>query len=178
MVTILLAFIGTNVDGFLCLGAAFAVDPPHNRVRAILVAACGFAVLLAVAFAVSLVIGRLGFGARWFGLVPAAIGVWRLVRLLAGSKSDGDWLSSGASVFSIVLATGADNVAVYAPMFALQSSGVALTTAAAFLVAWLAGCAALAYATPNLSRIHALKVYLEPALAVLFIAIGVNLALS
>jgi cadmium resistance protein CadD (predicted permease) len=174
---LILAFLGTNVDGFLCVAAAFAVDPPHSRARAILAAAAGFVVLLLVAIAASLVIDRLRAGAGWFGLVPATIGAVRLVRFLRSRNAppDEDWLSSGASIFSIVLATGADNVAVYAPLFALRSPAAAASIAAAYLALWTIGCIALAYIAPDLTRVTSLKRYLEPVLAVFFIGIGIAL---
>jgi cadmium resistance protein CadD (predicted permease) len=179
VIALVLAFIGTNVDGLLCLAAAFAVDPPRGRVRAVLVAAFAFAALLFISFAVSLVIGRVGFSLAWFGLLPAGIGVVRLARLIFRDRRPGqeDWLSSGPSIFSIVLATGADNVAVYAPLFALRPLGNASAVAGAYLFCWIAGCTAVTYAAPSLPRIHALKRYLEPAFAILFIAIGVEIAL-
>ncbi len=151
---------------------------PRNRSRAILVAACGFAVLLCTSYVASLIIGRVGFSIAWFGLLPAGIGVGRLLRLILRERiGREDWLSSGPSIFSIVLATGADNVAVYAPLFALRSLGSAWAVAAAYLFCWVAGCTAVAFATPSLPRIHALKRYLEPAFAILFIAIGIEIAL-
>ncbi len=178
MFALILAFIGTNVDGFLCLAAAFAVDPPRRRAGAVLVAASGFAVLLCTSYAASLLIDRVGFDIAWFGLLPAGIGVARLFRLILRDRIDReDWLSSGPSIFSIVLATGADNVAVYAPLFALRSLGSIWAVAAAYLFCWVAGCSAVAFATPSLPRVHALKRYLEPAFAILFIAIGIEIAL-
>jgi cadmium resistance protein CadD (predicted permease) len=117
--------------------------------------------------------------AAWFGVVPAAIGVVRLLRVLrGGAAGNEDPLSSAPSVFAIVLATGADNVAVYAPLLATRSLPEAAGVAAAFLALWVLGCAAVAYATPNLPRIHALKRYLDPALAIFFIAIGIAIALQ
>ncbi len=179
MFALILAFAGTNVDGFLCLAAAFAVDPPRRRIRAILIAAGGFAVLLLLSFVASLVIGRVGLRIAWFGLLPAGIGVVRLIRLAFTSRGPGevDWLSSGPSIFSIVLATGADNVAVYAPLFALLPLGRTLGVAGAYLLCWIVGCTVVSYATPSLPRIHALKRYLEPAFAILFIVIGIEIAL-
>ena len=175
MTGLIVAFLGTNVDGFLCLAAAFAVDPPASRVRALAAATAAFALLLLTAYAVSLAIGRLPVGAvAWFGLVPIGIGVVRLVHGIRVVKRPAtqEQLSSESSVFSIVLATGADNVAVYAPIFALQSVANGLSIAAAYLLLWIAGCFALAFITPDFPKVHALKRFLEPALAVFFIAIG------
>jgi cadmium resistance protein CadD (predicted permease) len=172
---LIVAFLGTNVDGFLCLAAAFAVDPPVSRVRAIAAAAFGFVLLLLFAFAISLAIGRLpAGGAAWFGLVPIGIGIVRLVHGIRAAKNAAaqEQLSSEGSIFSIVLATGADNVAVYAPIFALQSIPNAVLISAAYLLLWIAGCTALAFVTPDIPKIHALKRFLEPALAIFFIAIG------
>jgi cadmium resistance protein CadD (predicted permease) len=176
----ILAFAATNVDGFLCFAAALAVDPPRSRTRAVLAASGAFALLLCFAFAASLAIGRTGFSVAWFGILPAGIGVARLLRLAFGREggSPDGRLSSAPSIASIVLATGADNVAVYAPLFALRSPGLVAALAGSYLLAWMAACAALAYAAPDLSRLHALKRYLEPVFAVLFIAIGVGIGVS
>ncbi|HTA38595.1 MAG TPA: cadmium resistance transporter [Candidatus Acidoferrales bacterium] len=174
MTGLFVAFFGTNVDGFLCLAAAFAVDPPVSRIRAVSAAAFAFVLLLLASFAISLAIGRLpAGGVSWFGLVPIGIGIVRFihgVRAAAGAATED--LSGGASVFSIVLATGADNVAVYAPLFALQSGANAVWLSAAYLAMWIAGCSALAWITPDIPKVHALKRYLEPALAIVFIALG------
>jgi cadmium resistance protein CadD (predicted permease) len=172
---LIVAFLGTNVDGFLCLAAAFAVDPPASRVRAVVAAALGFALLLLVAFAISMAIGRLpAGGAAWFGLVPIGIGLVRLVHGIRAAMNPAtqEQLSSEGSVFSIVLATGADNVAVYAPIFALQSVGNAVLISAAYLLLWIAGCSTLLFVTPDISKLRALKRILEPALALYFIAVG------
>jgi cadmium resistance protein CadD (predicted permease) len=172
---LIVAFFGTNVDGFLCLAAAFAVDPPASRVRAILAAAVAFTVLLLVAFAISLAIGRLPAGAAaWFGFVPIVIGIVRLVHAIRAAKHlvSEDQLSSGASIFSIVLATGADNVAVYAPLFALRAPPDAVVVSVAYLLLWVLGCCALLWITPDVPKVHALKRYLEPALAMYFIVVG------
>jgi cadmium resistance protein CadD (predicted permease) len=152
---LIVAFFGTNVDGFLCLAAAFAVDPPAGRVRAIAAAAAGFAVLLLAAFVISLAIGRLPAGAvAWFGLVPIVIGVVRLVHGIRALRSVAkqEELSSGTSIFSIVLATGADNVAVYAPLFALRSLSGAAVISIGYLLMWALGCSALLWITNPRSR--------------------------
>jgi cadmium resistance protein CadD (predicted permease) len=175
MTALILAFLGTNVDGFLCLAAVFAVDPPRSRVAVLVSCALAFLVLLCVALAASLAIGRSGLDAAWFGAVPAAIGIARLWRLAKHGwrAGDGDVLSSGPSIFSIVLATGADNVAVYTPLFATRSIFSAGIVGIVYLSCWVLGCAALVFATPKLPHIHAWKRYIDPALAVLFVAIGV-----
>jgi cadmium resistance protein CadD (predicted permease) len=176
---LIVAFLGTNIDGFLCLAAAFAVDPPPSRFRAVFAAACAFVLLLLVAVAASLAIDRLRMSAAWFGVVPATIGVVRLLRALRGAGAGSgaeDPLSSAPSIFAIVLATGTDNVAVYAPLLATRSLPAAAGVAGVFLALWVSGCAAVAIATPNLPRIHALKRYLDPALAIFFIAIGIVIA--
>ncbi len=175
MTVLALAFLGTNVDGFSCLAAAFALDPPRNRIHAVIAAAAGFVLLLGIAMGASMAMQRFHANVAWFGIVPAGIGVARLVRAVRGAKgkAESDWLSSHASIFAIVLATGADNVAVYAPLFAVRSAVMSLGVSAAFLAVWIAGCAALAYATPALARVKAIEPYLEPVLGVFFIAMGI-----
>ena len=170
----LLAFCLTNIDGFLCLAGACAIDPPRSRVRAVVAAACGFCVLLAVALVASAVLDRFPNGASWFGIVPAAVGVtrlWRLSRAVPGEEAN--WISSGVSIFSIVLATGGDNVAIYAPLFARSSQSLAWS--GIYLLFWTAGCAAIVRTTPDLRRIRTVQRYAEPTIATLFVAIGIYL---
>ena len=93
-------------------------------------------------------------------------------------RSGAGAVSSEGSIFSIVLATGADNVAVYAPIFAIASIANAVLISAAYLLLWIAGCIALLFVTPDISRVHALKRLLEPALAIYFIAVGVAIVLG
>ncbi len=180
MLGLILAFGGTNADGFLCFAAAVAADRPRSPIWTVCVASGAFATLLIVSIAGSLVVARLGLGVAWLGLVPAAIGVARLVRLWRkrGGGPQTHWLSSAPSIFSIVLATGSDNVAVYAPMFALHSFQWSCGVAAAYLLAWATGCSVLAKFTPNLARIAALERYTEPVLAAFFIAIGLGIAVN
>jgi cadmium resistance protein CadD (predicted permease) len=177
MVALIVAFFSTNVDGFACFAAALALNRPRSRARTIGVAAFAFSLLLACSFAAMLAIGRTGISPAWFGLVPAGIGIARLARLTFGARaaSDNDWISAPASIFSIVLATGIDNVAVYAPLFALSPLRSSLLIAAAYLGAWTAGCTILARVAPNASRVHAFKRHLEPAVAILFIAVGAEI---
>jgi cadmium resistance protein CadD (predicted permease) len=175
---LVIAFFGTNLDGFACLAAAFAVDPPQHRKTAVFAAVCAFAVLLCVSLGISLAIGHFKLGVPWFGLLPAAIGLYRLGRVMlhgAADQAEEGSLSNFTSIFAIVLATGTDNVAVYAPLFALRPFASAWLVAAAFLACWTAGCLFLAYATPDLPKVHTLKRYLEPALAVFFMIIGVTI---
>lgn len=180
MTGLIVAFFGTNVDGFLCLAAAFAVDPPASRSRAVAAAAFAFVLLLLAAFVISLAIWRLPAGAAaWFGLVPIGIGIVRLVHGIRALKSAAveEHLSDDASVFSIVLATGADNVAVYAPLIALRSLSDAVVLCIAYLALWVLACFALVRIRADVPRIHALKRYLEPALAIFFIAVGLAIVL-
>jgi cadmium resistance protein CadD (predicted permease) len=177
---LVVAFLGTNLDGFACLAAAFAVDPPQHRKTAVLAAACAFALLLCLSLGISLAIGHFRLSVAWFGLIPAAIGVYRLVRFIrhgAVAETEECSLSNFTSIFAIVLATGTDNVAVYAPLFALRPFASAWLVAAAFLACWSAGCLLLVYATPDLPKVHALKRYLEPALAMFFIVIGLTIVI-
>jgi len=157
-----------------CLSLAFATDPPRSRVRAVAAAAAGFAVLLTVALVAAAALGRFTGTTAWFGLVPAAIGLVRLWRLFVTRRTgDDNWISSGASIFAIVLATGGDNVAVYTPLF-VQTSAAA-TWALVYLLLWSVACAAAVTAVPDLRRIRALQRYAEPAVATAFVAIGLSI---
>ncbi|MBV8149929.1 MAG: hypothetical protein JOY59_00100 [Candidatus Eremiobacteraeota bacterium] len=174
--SLLLAFAVTNVDGLLCMAAAFAVDPPRRRLEAIGAAALGFAVLLCLSLAAAAAIGRVAGAASWFGVVPAGVGIVRLWRIVTARSDGANWISSGASLVALTLATGGDNVAVYTPLFALTP--YALAWSGAFLALWTTACAALTFATPDLRRVHLVQRYADPTVAASFVAFGFYLVIA
>jgi cadmium resistance protein CadD (predicted permease) len=181
MSALLLAFLVTNVDGFLCLGIAFAVDPPRHKALAVASAIGAFAVVLATALAAALLLHLVAPNATaWFGLVPAGIGVYRLARALTRSPRDpsANRLSNAASVFAIVMSTGADNVTVYAPLLAARPVLEVISTNVLYMTLFLIGCAVLVRWTPNVRKLRAAERFVEPLLALFFIGIGVALVAS
>ena len=161
----------------LALGAAFAIDPPRNRAGTVVAAASGFSVLLVIALAAAAALGRFSGVTAWFGLIPVAVGAMRLWRLYVVRRPDDvNWISSGPSILAIVLATGGDNVAVYAPLFA--RSPLSLAWSAVYLLLWTASCAVLVRATPDLRRVRALQRYAEPTVATAFVALGLYIVIG
>jgi cadmium resistance protein CadD (predicted permease) len=135
------AFVATNVDDIVILSVLFARRGEDLRTSDIVGGqALGFALLVAASLAVAAgllalpdeVVGVLG-------LVPIALGVRALLR------RDGDGrpppVAGLLGVASITVAGGADNVAVYAPLFATQGNASFVVTVVVFaagLALWLA----------------------------------------
>ncbi|MGZ3503167.1 MAG: cadmium resistance transporter [Vulcanimicrobiaceae bacterium] len=174
MAAVLLAFFVTNIDGFLCLEAAFVADPPRSRLRAAQTAALAFALLVAIAVVLSLTIHTVApHAVRWLGLIPAGIGAAHLLQLRAGKPvADGIELSTPSSIFAIVLLTGTDNVAVYTPLYASLPARNDLAFALLYVLLFGAVSYAAAWTATRL-HLHRAKPIVEPLLALFFIAIGV-----
>jgi cadmium resistance protein CadD (predicted permease) len=108
-------FVVTNLDGFVLLTLLFAT--PGAQGRTVVVGQyLGLAILVAIS-----AIGAVGLvvvPTRWVGLlgvIPVALGIRALAR-----RDESRAVGSAGSVFSViglVVADGADNVAVYTPVF-------------------------------------------------------------
>lgn len=138
--TAVAAFAATNVDDIIVLSVLFARRDEHFRARHIVVGQyAGFAVLVAASLAASaglLALPEEAVGA--LGLIPIALGVrglWR-ARHIEGDDERDDGADETAmttsGVASITVANGADNIAIYAPLFATVGSGDIATTVIVF----------------------------------------------
>jgi cadmium resistance protein CadD (predicted permease) len=131
----------------------------------------GFAALVAISFAAAAGLVALPDEAvGLMGLVPLALGAHGLLR---ARRDDGDELRDRPpgtlGVAAITVANGADNVAVYAPLFATFGLGDAAVCIAVFAAGVLALCAlgAVVGTRPAVERAGAY------AIPVVFIALGV-----
>lgn len=131
------AFAATNVDDLVLLAVLFAVNPRPREVWA--GQSLGFAVLVAVSAA-----GALGatltpeWVVRGLGLVPLLLGLRLLLR--PGDDDDPVLPATGVlGIAGITITNGADNIAVYVPLFASADVGgmpVVLAVFAAGVVVW------------------------------------------
>ena len=107
-------FVATNLDGFVLLTGLFATPGASGR-RIVVGQYLGFAILVAISAIAA--VGLVVVPTRWVGLlgaIPLALGV----RALTGRDHEprvpriNVW-----GVVGLVIADGADNVAVYTPVF-------------------------------------------------------------
>ena len=137
------AFAATNIDDLLVLSVLFARRDEHFHGRQIVVGQyLGFSVLVGASIAVSA--GLLALPSEaigLLGLIPFGLGVRGLVRArggesarpaagLDGSPERGAMTTVG--VASITVSNGADNIAVYAPLFATIGADGFATTVVVF----------------------------------------------
>jgi cadmium resistance transport/sequestration family protein len=144
------AFAGTNVDDLIVLAVLFTAGRAVGRPRAWQVWAgqyLGVCALIAVS-----VIAALGLTVvpdKWvslLGLVPLALGVRGLLQTVR-SRNEGEpagtpeIAGSALAVAAVTIANGADNLAIYTPMFRTMSTADVVTTVAVFLIMIAIWCA-------------------------------------
>lgn len=130
------AFVATNLDDLVILAALFGSKRLTNA-QIVLGQYFGIAALVAIS-----AVAAVGFAAvptRWvglFGIVPLALGV-RALR--SGDDGRHAVASSAFGVFVVTLADGADNVAVYVPLFRSAGWGtlVCIAVFAVLVAVWL-----------------------------------------
>ena len=110
-------FVSTNLDDILILATFFSFA--HRRVPAIVAGqflGIGSLVLASTALAVAALAIPRGWTA-WFGVLPIAIGIRRLLASDADS-ADAHVAAPGVwSVAMVTMASGGDNLGVYVPVF-------------------------------------------------------------
>jgi cadmium resistance transport/sequestration family protein len=145
--TAAVAFAATNIDDIIVLSVLFARRDKHFRTRHIVIGQyLGFAVLIGASLAASL--GLLALPAKAvgaLGLIPIALGLrglWRARRGNGGGDTaPGRKTLTTTTVASITIANGADNVAIYAPLFATIGTGGITTTVIVFFALIAFWCA-------------------------------------
>jgi cadmium resistance transport/sequestration family protein len=144
------AFAGTNVDDLIVLAVLFTAGRAVGRPRASQVWTgqyLGVCTLIAVS-----VIAALGLTVvpdewvRLLGLVPLALGVRGLLQTIRTRGDDEpaatpEIAGSTLAVAAVTIANGADNIAIYTPLFRTMSTADAVTTVAVFLVMIAVWCA-------------------------------------
>lgn len=179
--TAAVAFAATNVDDIVVLSVLFARRDEHFHARQIVLGQyLGFAVLVGASLAAGaglLALPDEAVGA--LGLIPLGLGLrglWRARRL----DEDGVGVALGRpaamgtlGVVSITIANGADNIAIYAPLFATMGTGGVTTALVVFfaLVGLWCTVALLVGSRPGVIR--AVNRVGHYAIPVVLIALGV-----
>ena len=172
MIVIVMAFLLTNIDGFSCLAAEAAVSSPSRWWRASVEASVAFALLVIACLIASFAVATISAGnVAWLGIVPAAIGLGKVITAFGKQTAT----ARSASIAAIVFATGMDNVAMYVPLFALlgamRASGVGLV----YAVVFAALATAIMFIAPNVAHLARYRRFVDVALGVFFIAVGVEI---
>ena len=171
-------FIGTDVDDLVVLTVLFLTARAAGRPRwPIWVGQyLGIAVLVGVsllaALGLTLVPDRF---VPLLGVVPLGIGLWGLVQAFRGD--DDDEPPAGANgvltVAGITIANGADNIAVYTPVFRTTDTGGVLVLLAVFAVLVAAWCAVASWLGSHRRVIAVVERYGHWLVPLVFITIGV-----
>lgn len=124
-------FAATDIDDLVILTAFFA-DPRLRRGAIVAGQFLGIGALTAVSAVAAL--AALAVPPHWpslLGVIPLAIGLWKLWELIRGEPDDDDEVqrvensrSQVLAVAAVTFANGGDNLSVYIPLFAANPWGV------------------------------------------------------
>lgn len=169
-------FIGTDVDDLIVLTVLFLSARAAHRPAWKIWAGqyLGIAALVTVSLLAAL--GLTLVPDRWvplLGLIPLALGLWGLLGALRGRDDDAPVAASGVlAVAGITIANGADNIAVYTPVFRTMNAVdlvVLLLVFAALVAVW---CAAAAWLGSHRRVIAVVDRYGKWLVPLVFVAVG------
>lgn len=134
------AFASTNIDDAFVLLAFFS-DPKYQTLQVVAGQYIGMAALTGIALAVALATLALSTSyVGYLGLLPILIGIKRLITAIReqrGNVGQPKFEAHGkaiASVATVTVANGGDNIGTYVPLFARQDGASILLISAVFLV--------------------------------------------
>ncbi|WP_300609408.1 cadmium resistance transporter [Trebonia sp.] len=143
-------FAGTNIDDLVVLSVLSAAARATGRPRRWQIWAgqfAGMTVLVAVSLAVGRGLAAVPHGRLWLlALLPLGLGAARLAAAI-GARRRGEQAPVAApgglpGVSGLTIASGGDNLAAYAPVFATISAGAATVTVAVFTAGTALWCLA------------------------------------
>jgi cadmium resistance protein CadD (predicted permease) len=179
-------FAGTNVDDIIVLTVLFLSARATGRPRPWQIWAgqyAGIAVLVLVSALAAL--GLTVLPDRWvplLGLVPIALGVRGLigaVRQGAGGEDEPPVVAGNAlAVAGVTIANGADNIAVYTPLFRALGPAESVVTIVVFAVLVALWCAAASWLGSHRRVIAFVRRWGRWLVPLVFITIGVLIVLG
>ena len=177
-------FAGTNVDDIIVLTVLFLAARAAGRPRPWQIWAgqyAGIAVLVAVSALAAL--GLALIPDQWvglLGLVPVALGVRGLIGAIRGGGDDDSPVAAGNAfaVAGVTIANGADNIAVYTPMFRTLGAGHGVVVVLVFAVLVAVWCAAASWLGSHRRIIDAVRRYGHWLVPLVFITIGLVILLE
>jgi cadmium resistance transport/sequestration family protein len=171
-------FAGTNVDDLLVLTVLFLAARASGRPRPWQVwagqyAGIGVLVLVSVLAALGLTL----VPDRWvglLGLVPIALGVRGLIAAVRRQDDEESPVVAGnlLAVAGVTIANGADNIAVYTPLFRTIGAGATVTTIVVFAVLVAVWCLAASWLGSHRRVIAVVERYGHWLVPIVFIVIG------
>lgn len=142
-------FVATNLDDAFLLVGWFARGRPSGR-QVVVGQYLGIGLLTVVSVLLGAAVVAVASGwVRYLGLLPLAIGLRGLMSIARGgqeSESEAPAAKGILAVTAVTIASGADNVSVYTPVFAAFDAGQVAVTALVFLILtglWCLGARAL-----------------------------------
>jgi len=178
-------FAGTNVDDIIVLTVLFLSARASGRPKPWQIWVgqyAGIGVLVAVS-----ALGALGLALvpdEWVGLlgvVPIALGVRGLIGAIrTGGDGDESPVAAGTAlaVAGVTVANGADNIAVYTPMFRTLGAAGSVVVVLVFAVLTAAWCAAAAWLGSHRRIIDLVRRSGHWLVPLVFIAIGLVILLE
>jgi cadmium resistance transport/sequestration family protein len=172
-------FAGTNVDDLIVLTVLFLSSRAGGRPKAWQIVAgqyVGIGVLVALSAAAAL--GLVLVPDEWvglLGLVPIGLGVRGLVAAIRdGGEQAAPVVATGLiAVAGVTVANGADNIAVYTPLFRTLGLAGSLVTVAVFAVLVGVWCAAAAWLGSHRRVVGIVERFGHWLVPAVFITIGV-----
>ncbi|GAA3340398.1 CadD family cadmium resistance transporter [Amorphoplanes nipponensis] len=178
-------FAGTNVDDLIVLTVLFLAARASGRPapwHIWLGQYAGIAALVAVSALAAL--GLTLVPDEWvglLGLVPIALGVRGLIGAFrSGGDGDDPPVAAGnaLAVAGVTMANGADNIAVYTPMFRTLGAGGSAVAVLVFAVLIAVWCAAASWLGSHRRIIELVRRYGHWLVPLVFIAIGLVILLG
>ena len=176
-------FAGTNVDDLVVLTVLFLAARATGRPKPwqIWTGQCAGVGILVAASAVA-ALGLLVIPDRWvglLGLVPLALGIRGLVAARWVGDRDAPAVATGAlSVTAVTVANGADNIAVYTPLFRSISLAGTVLTVAVFAVGVAAWCLAGSWLGGHRKVVEVVRRYGRWIVPAVFVLIGAVIVMT
>ena len=171
-------FAGTNVDDLIVLTVLFLAARAAGRPRPWQIWAgqyAGITVLVTVSALAAL--GLALVPDEWvglLGLVPIALGIRGLIGAARGGDDDDSPVAAGnaLAVAGVTIANGADNIAVYTPMFRTLGAGGSVVVVLVFAVLIAVWCAAASWLGSHRRIIDLVRRHGHWLVPLVFITIG------
>jgi cadmium resistance protein CadD (predicted permease) len=175
-------FVGTDIDDLVVLTVLFLAARAARRPAWKIWAGqyLGIAALVAVSLLAAL--GLTLIPDRYvplLGLVPLGLGLWGLVKAFRGGEDEPPVSASGIlAVAGITIANGADNIAVYTPIFRIMTGAEIMLLLVVFAVLTAAWCAVASWLGSHRTVVDVVARYGHWAVPLVFVTLGAVILLG
>jgi cadmium resistance protein CadD (predicted permease) len=171
-------FIGTNVDDLIVLTVLFLSARAATRPTWHIWAGQYLGIGVLVGASLLAALGLTLIPDRWvplLGLVPLGLGLWGLIGAIRGGPDDEPAVTARGpfAVAGITIANGADNIAVYTPVFRTMDASGVVVLVAVFAVLVAVWCVAASWLGSHRRVIAIVARWGHWLVPLVFIAIGV-----